>query len=650
MLEGNLPFEKCFHNRKGKSEDTDRTDRDQKELPEGLNMPQFFGTLEYTTQSQVKEKTAFRFTEDGRKEWTTEEYRQRQGLWRVNGAQPAIMMSRIIPNCWTKEPGVVEVKDNIANIEHLRWIMLRYPLEILDEKKWNARVLELEQILYRRYDNGKRNLKADKAEPSSSFVGELRDFQKEGLDFLLRNNGTVLLADSMGTGKTIEALSFMVTANKALPALIVAPLVTLQNWKREIEKFVRIEGDVPSINVIRDGSPNDLEQADFYVINYDLVAKRKEDLFNIQPRTICLDEVQNIRNANTERYAGIKEIAAARSVTYRCGLSGTPIYNHGYEIWPIIDFIYPGLLGTRQEFTEMYCNKYDSREIAEDKRQALYEFLCQNVMIRRRKEDVLKDLPEKTRYHQEIEVDLAFYDNEMDKLIEELNRKLGDANTDLKKIAQAYSGFNASERQIAGVSKVPAVISFVKDMMELEESIVVFCHHHVVHDLLMSSFAEFKPSHIIGGQPDAARQVNIDRFQNSETKLMIAGLRAGNVGINLTAGSYVVFAELDWSPAIHLQAEDRCHRIGTKHPVFAYYLEGLETFDTTIGEILTEKTMEIESVMGDTRTEQEGEQNQKRAEQILEMIRKRLEKRGRKLEVIIPDKNKILEERNLASS
>ena len=119
----------------------------------------------------------------------------------------------------------------------------------------------------------------------------------------------------------------------------------------------------------------------------------------------------------------------------------------------------------------------------------------------------------------------------------------------------------------------------VKGIMEIEESVVVFCHHKAIHKLLHEQLTEFSPVSIIGGQSDKDRQNSIDDFQDGKSNLMIAGLRAGNVGINLSRARYVVFAELDWSPAIHRQAEDRLHRLGQKNTVFAYYLVGDGTLD-----------------------------------------------------------------------
>ena len=153
--------------------------------------------------------------------------------------------------------------------------------------------------------------------------------------------------------------------------------------------------------------------------------------------------------------------------------------------------------------------------------------------------------------------------------------------------------------------------------MEIEESVVVFCHHKYIHKLLHESLQGFAPASIIGGQTDKIRQNNIDSFQNGDTKLMIAGLRAGNLGINLTRAKYVIFAELDWSPAIHRQAEDRLHRIGQKNTVFAYYLIGKRTLDEHVADILVDKSYEIDAIMDENN---ESYENKEKAKLILAQI------------------------------
>ena len=204
--------------------------------------------------------------------------------------------------------------------------------------------------------------------------------------------------------------------------------------------------------------------------------------------------------------------------------------------------------------------------------------------------------------------------------MEELEEEQKYAQTAFDKSA-SYHREIESERQAAGLAKLKHVTNFVNDIMEIEESVVVFCHHRAIHDLLHQHLAKYNPASIIGGQSDKKRDNEITRFQNGETKLMIAGLRAGNVGINLTKASYVIFAELDWSPAIHRQAEDRLHRIGQKNTVFAYYLVGNGTLDEHVVDILTDKTFEIDSIL-DAKTE--SFENKEKAKLILAQIHDKL--------------------------
>ena len=209
-----------------------------------------------------------------------------------------------------------------------------------------------------------------------------------------------------------------------------------------------------------------------------------------------------------------------------------------------------------------------------------------------------------------------YYKNELNKIWHKLEQEQQNAETEFAKSA-SYQRAIQSERQAAGIAKLHHVVDFVKNTMEIEESVVVFCHHKVIHTLLHEKLGEFNPASIIGGQTDKARQDSIDNFQEGKTKLMIAGLRAGNVGINLTTAKYVIFAELDWSPAIHRQAEDRLHRIGQKNTVFAYYLIGNGTLDDHVGDILIDKEYEIDAIM-DERTE--SFENKEKSKLILAQI------------------------------
>jgi len=527
--------------------------------------------------------------------------------WKVTGKHAVEMISKLTPEAWYGEnENEVIIADSTESLKNLKLLMDRYPLDILSKSIWQRKIVKtyapkptLPPIKH----------KLKRAKTGEQFRGKLMNFQKEGLDFLLKSSGNALLADEMGLGKTVQTLSYVSTEKQTFPVLIVAPLVTLKNWEREIEKFLKrksrngriVESESPSVTLIRTGKSKELPKSDMYVINYELLLKRSEDIEKIGIRTIVCDEVHNLRSKTTQKYKAVKKLAALSTVQYRIGLSGTPIYNRGSEIWPIIDILKPGLLGSFKEFCEYFCYVNDKGKaiVLENKRASLRNELQKHVMLRRKKSDVLKELKDKVRYKEVIASDTDFYLEELDKIWKKLESEQKEAQTEFSKSASYHRAIQ-SERQIAGVAKIPHVINFVKNIMEIEESVVVFCHHKVIHKLLHESLQEFSPVSIIGGQSDDTRQDQIDKFQKGESKLMIAGIRAGNVGINLTRAKYVIFAELDWSPAIHRQAEDRLHRIGQKNTVFAYYLIGNGTLDDHVASILVDKSYEIDAIMDET--------------------------------------------------
>ncbi len=562
----------------------------------------------------------------GTLEYVLDKY-SRTWSWKVTGPRAVTMVSKLIQQSWYGDgPHEAIIPDSHQNVKQIKWILDRYPMQILSKSAWQRKVST--SFVPKKRPNKIEKLK--RVTPSKQFKGKLFDFQKEGLDFLLKSSGNALLADEMGLGKTVETLSYLATEKSAFPVLVIAPLVTLKNWQREIEKFLKkksrngrlVKKLSPTSTIIRNGKSQELNKYDFYIINYELLNKRLVDLSKLNVKTIVCDEVQNLRSKSTQKYSAVKKLAGLESIHYRIGLSGTPIYNRGSEIWPIVDILRPGLLGSFKEFCEYFCyvNEKGKAIVLENKRDSLREELKKYVMLRRKKSDVLKDLKEKVRYKEIIDADSDYYLNELNKIWTKLEEEQKIAKTEFDK-SSSYQRAIQSERQAAGIAKLPHVINFVKNIMEIEESVVVFCHHRSIHNLLHESLSEFSPSSIIGGQTDNIRQENIDGFQNGETKLMIAGLRAGNVGINLTKARYVIFAELDWSPAIHRQAEDRLHRIGQKNTVFAYYLIGNGTLDDHVANVLVDKSYEIDSVLDE---KSESFENKEKAKIILAQIHDKL--------------------------
>ncbi|RDJ31152.1 MAG: ATP-dependent helicase [Crenarchaeota archaeon] len=547
--------------------------------------------------------------------------------WKVTGSRAVNMISRLIPESWYGDgPNEAIIPDSTENIQQIKWILDRYPLEVLSKSAWNRKIVKS----YPTREKIEKTEKLNRVKPSDLFKGSLLNFQKEGLDFLIKSSGNALLADEMGLGKTVQTLAYLASETQAFPALIVAPLVTLNNWQREIGKFLKrksrngriLDDQIPTSTIIRKGKREELGEYDFYIINYELLDKRFPDLAKTKIKSIVCDEVQNLRSKTTKKYSAVKKLAALPTIQHRIGLSGTPIYNRGSEIWPIVDILRPGMLGSFKEFCGYFCfiNEKGKAIVLENKRESLRKELQKHVMLRRKKTDVLKELKDKVRYKEVIDADTDYYFNELNKIWKKLEEEQKDASSEFDKSA-SYQRAIQSERQVAGAAKLPHVINFVKNIMEIEESVVVFCHHKAIHQLLHKSLAEFSPVSVIGGQTDKTRQEQIDLFQEGKSKLMIAGLRAGNVGINLTRARYVIFAELDWSPAIHRQAEDRLHRIGQKNTVFAYYLIGNGTLDDHVANVLVDKSYEIDAIMDE---KAESYENKEKAQLILAQIQDRL--------------------------
>ena len=274
--------------------------------------------------------------------------------WKISGTRAVNMVSKLIPRGWYGDkPDEVIVSDTDESIKKLKMINDRYPFEILSKSVWKRKIIPL---TIKKQKTPKIE-KLSQAVPTKQFRGKLLDFQREGLDFLMKSTGNALLADEMGLGKTVQTLAYLSKEKNAFPALVIAPLVTLTNWQREIEKFLKkksrngkiIDNKTPTSIMIRNGKLNDIGQYDFYIINYELLHKRLPDLLKLNINSVICDEVQHLRSKTTQKYAAVKKLAAKQGVKFRVGLSGTPIYNRGSEIWPIVDILKPGLLGSYKE-------------------------------------------------------------------------------------------------------------------------------------------------------------------------------------------------------------------------------------------------------------------------------------------------------------
>lgn len=518
-------------------------------------------------------------------------YNRKSNCWMIRG-EPCVteLAKRLFPGCDGRGRGVARFTAHKRIIGDLNWLMLRYPLEIkeADRTRWENALAEAREYAAKR----ERALAAPQSAepPRGEFNGELREFQKIGLAYLL-NNRRCLLADEMGLGKTVQALSFIATAG-TYPAIVVVPPHLVRNWVAECERFLKSDGSL-RIHVIRGLTPYTLPEADIYIIHYLLLRGWKKELEKYEFSSVIFDEIQELRHGGTEKYSSASLLAG--SAENVIGLSGTPIYNLGSEIWNVINIIDYHCLGDWESFSREWCCGYGSRLIA--KPDLLGEHLKrEGLMLRRNKSEVLSELPPKRRLVQYIDFDDKVYADLMRPLSEKfICLKNTDSPSAKALIEDEICQIN---RQATGVSKAPYVAAFVSALIENGEKVLLMAHHHAVMDIYKKELKSYKPAFITGRETDAQKQKSVDDFMNGKTDLCVISLRSAS-GLNLQRASCVVFGELDWSPAVHSQAEDRAHRMGQHDSVLCYYLVSPAGSDSEMQDALGLKVSQFVGIMGD---------------------------------------------------
>ena len=518
-------------------------------------------------------------------------YNRRSKCWTIK-AEPCVteLAKRLFPGCDGRGRGVARFTAHRRTIGDLNWLMLRYPLEILeaDRERWQS-ALEEARLYAQQRDRMLRS--AERAvPPTESFDGKLLDFQQQGLAFLLSAR-RCLLADDMGLGKTVQALAFLATT-AAYPAIIVAPPHLLRNWQSEIIRFLNPDGRL-RVHVIRGLKPYSLPEADVYLIHYLLLRGWKDVLPECGFRTVIFDEIQELRRNGTGKYSAASLLSQACE---NCiGLSGTPIYNNGGEIWNVVNILDFHFLGDWESFSREWCYGYNSAVVAKPELLGAY-LRSEGLMLRRLKGDVLKELAPKRRLVQEIDWDDSVYRELMLPVAQQLS--LLRRTDDPAQRAIIEDAICQRQRQATGVAKAPFVAAFVRALVESGEKVLLMAHHHAVMDVYKSELKALHPQFITGRETDVQKEKAAAMFMEGKTDLLCISLRSAS-GLNLQRASCVVFGELDWSPAVHSQAEDRAHRIGQQDSLLCYYLVSPRGSDRDMQDALGLKVSQFVSLMGD---------------------------------------------------
>ncbi len=530
-----------------------------------------------------------------RRTYGTLSYNKRRKCWVVRG-DPSVteLCKRLFPGTETNRRGEARFTAHRRVVGELNWLMLRYPLTVKDADmpRWEDALAEAREYVVRREE---ARLMPVRVTPSpTTFLGTLRPFQEEGLAFLLRTERG-LLADEMGLGKTVQALA-MLSETGAYPALVVAPPHLMRNWSNEIARFVQKPDGTPlTVHVLKGLKPYALPKADIYLMHYLLLRGWKEFLPEARIPTVLFDEIQELRHAGTEKYSAASLLAehAQRVI----GLSGTPIYNRGAEIWNVVNILDYHFLGDYESFTREWCYGYGNQIVA--KPEQLGEKLREEgLMLRRTKRDVLQELPPKRRLVMPVDSDDAVYRRLMEPVRQTLRQLKSDASADPSQRALWEMEVERGERQATGIAKAPYVAQFVRALLDAGEKVLLFAHHHEVMDIYHRELRAYSPAFVTGRETPVMKERSVERFMTGKTDLCCISLRAA-AGLNLQRASCVVFGELDWSPAVHSQAEDRAHRMGQTDSILCYYLVSSGGSDQDMQDALGLKVSQFVGLMGD---------------------------------------------------
>ncbi|GAB1376841.1 hypothetical protein MASR1M48_16930 [Lactococcus petauri] len=439
----------------------------------------------------------------------------------------------------------------------LKWFMDRYPLlmsiedrELL-EKGANAHYEKMqvtEHFYSGNYKPSNLNLKDGMA--LENYQGLARDLFWEVEE--------LLLADAVGLGKTPTAIASLLRP-EMLPAIVVVQSHLNRQWKKEFKKFTDLNAFI-----IPNGKAKPLPLADVYIAKYTTAAKWVDYLTLVGAKTLILDEVQEVRHLDTKKHEACVELYKAS--VFHLALSGSPIYNYGIETWNIYQVIKPSIFPSRDEFIKAWCD-YGGR--VKDP-EALGAYLMETrSYLRRTKEDVGSEIPPLNKIIQAVDYEeKAILD--MEKRAKVLARNIFQG--EYIERGMAARELSIMVRKATGVSKARSVAAFVRIILESNEPVVLAGWHRDVYDIWKEEFKDFNPVFYTGtesqNQKDQAKQDFIDR----KTNLFIISLRSG-VGLDglQEVASYVVFGELDWSPAIHEQVIGRLYRYGQKKQVTAIF-------------------------------------------------------------------------------
>jgi superfamily II DNA or RNA helicase len=454
-------------------------------------------------------------------------------------------------------------------------------------------------------------------EVPSTFCGSLRHYQHEGLQWLqaLRQSrlGGVL-ADDMGLGKTVQIIAHLLVEQEAgrldHPALVVAPTSLVFNWLDEIARFA------PTLACVNYTGPNRanlrerLPQVDVIITSYALLANELEQLESRDYALLVLDEAQWIKNPLTQAARAVRRLHAA----HRLVATGTPLENHLGELWAHFDAVMPGYLGDYRSFNRSFRQPIEQHE--DDARRSILRRRIAPFLLRRSKASVAPELPAKT----ETVLRVSMGESQR-RLYESLRLAQSE------RVREALASYRQEQSRIIVLSallrlrqvccdprlienlddpppsaKLEALLELVQSLREEDRQILIFSQFTSMLALISRALDDAHLDHVVLTGNTADRATPVRRFQSGASPILLASLKAGGVGLNLTAADAVIHYDPWWNPAAETQAADRAHRLGREHPVFVYKLLCDDTIEERIESMKTHKSDLADAMLGDTAT------------------------------------------------
>lgn len=507
--------------------------------------------------------------------------------WQLQNIPPhvAIRLKQLFPRVPKHQIGTFEFPNDKQHCADLSWFLQRYPMEMTQvhghklesgRKGYEAEQSRMEDILRPEYIPSVLNgLKAGQ---------KVRQYQGQAIDLVLARKA-LLLGDDVGLGKTYTAAGLFLN-QQALPAAVVMQTHLQAQWQEKIESFTHL-----TVHKIKGTKPYNLPAADVYLFKYSQLLGWIDTFHDGFFKAVAFDEIQELRRGTDSGKGQAAKVLAEQAI-YKLGLSATPIYNYGSEIWNIMQYLDDQALGSYYDFLREWC--VDDRRVKDP--DALGSYLReQNLMLRRTKRDVGQQMPPINTIVEHIEADQKAL-----KSVEELAKQLAIKATsgDYFSRGQAGRELDLMMRHTTGVSKALGVARYIRILLENDIPVLLMGWHRDVYEIWLEELADLKPAMYTGSESEKQKNDSVQRFVSGETNLFIMSLRsgAGLDGLQFRC-STVVFGELDWSPKVHEQIIGRLHREGQQEQITAIYLNTNEGSDPPMVEVLGVKQFQSTGII-----------------------------------------------------